>query len=190
MPKKIGKSGKKKRPTTRQAKLVKHMVAGKTQTEAAVLAGYSRKNPRQSAHQAIKQLRKSMPEVLETAGLTNECLIDNYLLPLMNANDTKFFPYMKTVTTVKGRGKDKVETQEEKQIVTPRTVTAWAARRDGLDMAFKLKGSYAPKTLEEAQVNVNAGVRVVIVDMPRPPRTPSQPVIPVIGSGNGDKPTD
>lgn len=198
MSEKIGKPKKKRivRPpqiprtlTGRRRKFFELLGQGMTQGKAAKLAGYSPKNPDQSGYQVIKQMRRTrtMSEALEAMGFTNESAIQKYLEPGLNAHETKVFPYMKTVTRTSGNGKDKVVTEENKQILTKVNMIAWSPRLTALDMLFKLKGSYAPKTLEEAQVNINTGVKVIIIDTPRPPK--SLPVIPAIGS-NGDKPTD
>ena len=100
-----------------------------TITDAAKKAGYSVKAPGQAGYQALKQIRERMPQVLEKAGLTDEALIHKYLIPLLNAKETKFFAFQGEV----------VETQD---------VEALGIRKDALDMTFRLKGSYAPTNIQ------------------------------------------
>jgi len=122
-----GKKRKLKRHLTpRQRAFIRHLASGKSQKKAALDAGYSSANPRQSAHQALEQIRKTAPELLARHGLDDDALIDKYLLPLMNATETKFFPYTK-------RGK---------RLLLRRDVANWNVRRDGIDMAFKIRGLY------------------------------------------------
>ena len=100
-----------------------------TITEAARKAGYSLKRPGQSGYQALKQIKERMPEVLERHGLTDDSLIEKYLKPLLRAKETKFFAFQGEV----------IETHD---------VEALGVRKDALDMAFRLKGSYAPTNIE------------------------------------------
>jgi hypothetical protein len=61
---------------------------------------------------------------------TDDALIDKHLLPLMGTEETKFF------TLPVGRGKNRTL-----QIHSRNTV-AWNARKEGLNMAFKIRGLY------------------------------------------------
>jgi hypothetical protein len=84
-----------------------------------------------------------VPELLERHGLGEEVLIEKYLLPLLEANETKFF----------NDGKKQIEVQ------------ALTIRHAALRTAFELHGSYAPRDPKEA---AQYGVRVIRVDIPRP----------------------
>ena len=108
-------------------------------------------------------MRKTMPEVLEAAGLTDDALIEKYLKPLLNAEETKFFQH-------KGR------------VVSKRNVAALGTRTQALDLAFKLKGSYAPLAVEKTQRTVS----VIVLDVPRPPRPGSPPTIDIAPLQNGN----
>lgn len=68
---------------------------------------------------------------MDEVGLDDRKLVENYLKPLMDANETKFFAH-------DGEVKDQ------------REVIAWGPRERGLDMAFKLRGSYAPAAVEHS----------------------------------------
>jgi hypothetical protein len=144
MPRKYAKHGRNKRkPNARQQKFVKGIASGKTLTQAAKDAGYSGKNSAQSGYQALAQLRGRVPELLERHGLGEEVLIQKYLLPLLEAEETKVF-------------KDGA-----KRI----NVEALTIRHAALRTAFELLGSYAPRDPKEA---TQYGVRVIRVDIPRP----------------------
>lgn len=142
-----------------------------SQKDAAIAAGYPPKNARQSAYQVMQAVQSKMPDIMNRYGLTDEILIDKYLLPLMNAKETKFFPFRKEETkTIKIGKKEKLVT-ETVQVIEKREVTAWGARRDGLDLAFRVKGSFSPKTEEEARVTQQfTGPTVIVLDLPRPKR--------------------
>jgi hypothetical protein len=88
-------------------------------------------------------LRGRVPELLERHGLGEEVLIEKYLKPLLEAQETKFF----------NEGKTRIN------------VEALAIRHASLRTAFELHGSYAPRDPKEAE---QFGVRVIRVDIPRP----------------------
>jgi phage terminase small subunit len=83
----------KRRPNARQAALLKNLMKGMSLTNAARKAGYSQKRPGQSGYQALNQMAQSTPEVMERQGLTNEALIEKYLRPALEAQETKFFAF-------------------------------------------------------------------------------------------------
>jgi hypothetical protein len=65
-------------------------------------------------------------------------------------------------------------------------VQALGIRNAALDTAFKLRGSYAPRNPKEAE---QFGIKVVVVDIPRPPRNAIDVRPPETG-GNGKPPSD
>lgn len=151
-----------KKLTLQQRALIKNLSKGMSITDAARKAGYSPNSPGQSGSQALENIRLKMPEVLERAGLTDESLIENYLHPALEAHETKFF-------------------QKDGLVTDERNVAAWSPRLTALDLAFRLKGSYAPKA-EESTTNI--GVKIIIpAGVPRPDRT----AIEVEASTNGHK---
>ncbi len=144
MPKKYAKHGRNKRkPNMRQQKFVTELAKGNTLAQAARNAGYSAKNANQSGYQALAQLRGRVPELLERHGLGEEVLIDKYLRPLLDAEETKFF----------NGGKKRIN------------VAALGIRHAALRTAFELHGSYAPRDPKEA---AQYGVEIIRVDIPRP----------------------
>ena len=64
-------------------------------------------------------------------------------------------------------------------------VAALGIRHQALDTAFKLRGSYAPRDPAEA---AQFGIRVVVVDILRPPKL--HPAIDVEPNGNGEPPSE
>jgi hypothetical protein len=56
--------------TQRQKTLIKNIPTSKTHAEAAVKAGYPLKNARQSAYQALRQMRGRVPNLMNQLGLT------------------------------------------------------------------------------------------------------------------------
>jgi hypothetical protein len=99
----------------------------------------------QGAHQALKQIQGKVPQIMDEIGLTDHLLIEKYLVPLLDAEETKFFK----------EGKRRIN------------VPALGIRHTALDTAFKLRGSYAPRDPAEA---AQFGIKVVVVDIPRPPK--------------------
>ena len=134
----------KKKLTQKQRRLVENMAKGMPQGQAAIEAGYAPKYACQAAYQVLESIRKLMPEVLDRMGLTDEALIEKQLRPLLEATETKFFPYQKTIR----RKIDGRKCTEKVQVIETREVVAWKPRLRGLDMAFKLKGSYPPRRRE------------------------------------------
>lgn len=80
-----------KRITKKAAKLVEGINKGKNQSQAAIDAGYSPKNAAQSANQALKRIRQTAPDAFEELGYTIKKVLKNKLIPLMDAEETKFF---------------------------------------------------------------------------------------------------
>ncbi len=136
------KSGKGKL-TPRQKVFLKNLVKGASQKDAYIAAGYKDKRADQGAYQALKQIQGKVPEIMDKMGLTDHVLIDKYLVPLLEAKETKFF-------------KD-----GDKRI----NVAALGIRLSALENAFKLRGSYAPRDPAEA---AQFGVKVIICDIPGP----------------------
>ena len=160
------KSGKPKKDlSSRQHAFLKAYAKGKTLKQAAIEAGYSKKNADQSGHQALKAIKVRAADLMDEMGLTDRALIENYLVPLLSAEETKFFVIKNKIVT--------------------RDVKALGLRHTALDTAFKLRGSYAPRDPAEA---AQFGVEVIILDMPRPPKFKQNQVIDV--SGNGHKPPE
>ena len=121
----------KRKLTPQQVLLIRNIVKGMTLGEAAVNAGYSENNPGQSGWQALQQIKDKMPAILDRHGLTDDALIEKYLRPALEAQETEFAKFEGKIT-------DRVD------------VIAWEPRLKALDMAFSLKGSYAPKEISGA----------------------------------------
>ena len=114
---------KKRGPTNRQRLLVKGLAKGKTQRQAAIDAGYTTKHPDVAAHQALQQIAKTQPTLLERHGLSDDVLIKKYLVPLMRAERSVF-------------------AVSEGEFTDERKRPDWSARKDGLDISMKIRGLY------------------------------------------------
>jgi hypothetical protein len=144
------------RLTPRRRKLIELMAqGGMSNSQAAIAAGYSPKNARQSAYQVLNQLSLTMPELLDKAGLSKPAVIDKYLRKLLDAKRTQFFQY-------KGRVRDK------------RLVDALEIQIAALEVWARMMGAYAPTRTE--QQNTSA-VSVIVLDVPRPAGRPPTPTM-------------
>lgn len=145
-----GKLSEAKSLTIRQARLARILCSGsaKSYGEAAVAAGYSAKNARQSGYQALQQILAKAPEVMSKLGLTLESVIDKHLRPLLDASAVK-------IVQRKGRFTDWVELPDN------------ATRLHAVQTVLKLHGAYP----SEEELQRQHGVEVVIIDVPRPDRS-------------------
>jgi hypothetical protein len=134
---------KPKRLTNRERLLFKNLSKGMTVTEAAREAGYKDKRPGQAGYQAIERIRLKAPELLAKHGLCDDALIETYLKPALEANETKFF-------------------QHEGRVTDSRDVIAWSPRLTALDMTMKIRGMYAKPEEDSAS---NRSITIVL-DMP------------------------
>jgi hypothetical protein len=174
-----------KKLSLRERKLLKALPSSKTVGEAAVKAGYSKKNPRQSGHQAMRAMRGRVPDLMDELGLSERFIIDKHLRPMLSATDTKF---VREVVEVK-RGRKLVQLPVVKQYVVADNM----ARLNAIDKTLLLHGSYAPRDPKEA---AQFGVKVIIQNIrgiPRPPIDirPGDPIPPLPeesknGHKNGD----
>ena len=139
------KKSSKKKLTPRQHPFVKNLARSASQQDAFIAAGYKAKHPDQGAHQALKQIQGKVPQIMDQMALTDHLLIEKYLVPMLDAEEAKFF----------NEGKKRIN------------VPALGIRHTALDTAFKLRSSYAPRDPKEAE---QFGVKVIVLDMPRPPR--------------------
>lgn len=121
-------------PTIQQRKAFKEVVKGSTLTSAMVKAGYSQT----TAKRTNKLTRtKGWKELIE------KCLSDNFLAnkhrELLNKKETIRFYDEETKTTKIKRTKE---------------IDAQAVAK-GLEMAYKIKGSYAPEKSVALNLNIN-----------------------------------
>lgn len=131
--------------SSRQHAFLKAYARGKTLKQAAIEAGYSKKNADQSGYQALKAIKGRAAALMDEIGLTDRAFIENYLVPLLEAKETKFF-------------KD-----GDKRI----SVAALGIRHAALDTAFKLRGSnstryslFAFQTLSSAALMLSLSATV------------------------------
>jgi hypothetical protein len=152
---------KKRKPkdlNPRQRVFVKKLVQGSTLTAAAISAGYNTNNPGQAGSQALKQIKAAghFLDLLDAKGLSDDVLIDKYLIPALEACNKK--------VTVHPDGRVDVE-----------TFPIWSAKIRALELLARIKG------LEKAPEAIKADtVRVVLIDRNmRPPLRPSGPAIDI-----------
>ena len=166
--------GKKKpakgyRLTPRRRKLIELMAqGGMSNSQAAIAAGYSPKNARQSAYQVLNQLSLTMPELLDKAGLSKPAVIDKYLRKLLDAKRTQFFQY-------KGRVRDK------------RLVDALEIQIAALEVWARMMGAYAPTRTEQQKTSA---ISVIVLDVPRPAGRPPTPTAIQVEPTNGTMAND
>lgn len=136
------KKGKKLRLSAQQVILLRELAKGKSLTEAGRTAGFADNGyVGQIAHQSLESVKEKMPAILDRLGLTADVAIETYLKPLLVAEETEFAHF-------KGEITDSIN------------VVAWGPRATGLDMLFKLRGSYAPKEITGA----DGGPVPVVID--------------------------
>jgi hypothetical protein len=135
-----------KQLTPRQIAFAVNVLQGTSITEAARRAGYPEKDLSQSGNQAPQAIRLSAPGLMDRLGLTERVLIEEHLAPLLAATTTRYF-------------------QAEGGVWQRREVTNVYARLKALDMAFKLRRSYATADSKLAEPT---SPTVIVVDIPRP----------------------
>jgi hypothetical protein len=96
--------------------------------------------------QAMQQIRGSVQDLMDRRGLTEDFLIEKYLVPLLEWEETVFF-------------------QQNGKVKDSRTVPCGSIRHSALRTAFELQGSYAPKLHDN---KASGGNVTVILDVPRP----------------------
>lgn len=139
------------RMTEKQRRFLNAKLAGANNRQAALMAGYSEKDPDGSAQQAIKSIRAKGLDVYEVLGLTREQFIQKHLAPCLKATEVKVFA---------NRGK----------VVYSKPLIAWGPRLKAIDLTFLIAGEYKAE-----QQNTAPGVRVVILDRAhRPQRLPDR----------------
>jgi hypothetical protein len=135
----------KKMLTLKQASFAAALMKASTKREAAIIAGYSRKNIDQSANQAYNAILTKAPEAMGQAGLSLPVIIERHLVPLLQATEVKLAQH-------KGQFTDFVELEDN----TTRLVAT--------NMAFKLLGAYPA---EDPVLAAKSTVDVIICDLPR-----------------------
>jgi hypothetical protein len=169
----VQKKKTKNKPTAQRRRLRKNLLSGKfpTQRAAAVAAGYSDRgnNAVTVASHEMRILREEFPEILAKHGLTDDALIETYLKPLMNATETKYGIF-------------------QGEFIEEREQIAWAPRKDGLEMALRLRGAFANEKKAETAGPTNITIEIVNIAGDEPVRVKAVDVTPqkVLDSGDAD----
>jgi hypothetical protein len=134
----------KKMLTLKQARFAAALMKARTKREAAIIAGYSRKNIDQSANQAYNAILTKAPEAMGQAGLPLQAIIEKHLVPLLHATEFKFAQH-------KGQFTDFVEVADS------------AIRLGAVEKAFRLLGAYPAG---DPVLAAKSTVDVIICDLP------------------------
>jgi hypothetical protein len=126
-------------PLRRRAQL-KRVINGESAKEASLAVGYK---TARSGYNALADTRKRLVTVMDHYGLTEQALIRDYLMPLLNATQTKFF------------AKDGI-------VMDERIVEDNDTRESALHMTWKLRGAY-PKEQSEGPSTLNIAINNVSV---------------------------
>jgi len=129
-----------KKLTLKEKKLLKGVVEGMSLKDAALSAGYSDKNPSQSAGQALKCIEDKDPDLFVRNGLDDDAFLQQHVIPAMRAEQTQ-------LATFEGRFSDE------------RKVEAWTARMNAIGLIARMKGM-----IKEKESGSNLGVKVVIIN--------------------------
>ena len=136
--------GRRKRPlTAKQQVYFKLLCEAVPATEAARRAGYSQRNPAQSAYQASRSIRERVQYALFEVGLTPEGLIHKYLFPALEAEETEFCKF---------KGK----------ITDSRKAPAWEVRLRAIEIVAEMGGYYASKSPQAEDVDSESRIPEVI----------------------------
>jgi hypothetical protein len=92
-------------------------------------------------HQVLKQIEKRAPEIMDKYGLTLDALIEKHLVSKLQAKEVKVFC-------------------NDGKIVESNPYDSHDIQLRALDMAFKLRGSYAPR---DPVLAAQIGIKVVVV---------------------------
>jgi hypothetical protein len=130
--------------TLKQARFGAALMKARSRREAAIIAGYSRKNIDQSANQAYNAILIKAPEAMGQAGLPLPVIIEKHLVPLLHATEVKLAQH-------EGQFTDYVE------------LDALGIRLGATRMAFELLGAFPP---EDPVLAAKSTVEVIVVDMP------------------------
>lgn len=133
-----------------QRTLLDLILSGTDPTEACAKAGYK-------SRAGLATLAKKVPDILDRCKLSEEILIEHHLKPLLNASTTRFFK-SSNGTYIDSTG----EVKECDELIETPARPALEIRRDALDMAFKLHGSYARPDASDLDA-LRGGISVQIV---------------------------
>ena len=156
----------------KQNKFIKAFWETRSKAKAAMIAGY-KGEPRQAGYQAFKQIQKKAPDVIAAMGITLENTIENYLLPLCEANEIR-------------------AAQHEGKFTDYLILENHAIRLGALRHLHELMNAFPP---EDQKLAAQIGVKVIVNDsIPRPDLSkyrniaPQRPALPVVAKPNGAKP--
>lgn len=168
----MGRKKQKRKPLNpREVMLIRALCEGRSFRAAALEAGYSEPDLGTKGWLAFQRIKVKTPEIMNDLGLDQRTLVNNYLKPLLNATDVKVFKANGIVIQEEMKDEDGNITQEKQMqdggLIYSEPLVAWGPRKEGLDMAFKMHGSYARPVEEEDKSQVINQITVVIEDVSR-----------------------
>lgn len=131
--------------TARQSKFAEEFMKTKSRRQALIAAGYSTKNPDQSAYQVVSQIMAKGPDAMNALGLTLPMVIQKHLVPLLHAETTHLAQH-------EGEFTDHIDLEDN------------ATRAKATDMAFRLLGAYPA---DDPVLNAKITVDMIVCDMPK-----------------------
>jgi hypothetical protein len=126
---------------------------------AAIAAGY-KGNPSAAGYQVFKTVAEKAPDVIAKMGITLESVIENYILPQMNATETRF-------------------AQHEGKFTDQREVVHWEMQHKGTRTLLELMNAFPP---EDPMIAAQVGVKVINMNIPFHPNGPKPQTTPTHGN--------
>lgn len=159
-PKKVKKkkSKAKKRLTAKQEAFLVALEGGKTLTDAAIAAGYSRNGAGQSGWNTLKAMREGFREASINLGLTPQTFIEKYVIPGLSATKIDRTKFMGQ-TTETHIDPDNAE-RRQSQALYARLMGALKDEKlvvDGVSNTFNIDLRQFPKEMLIAVVRLASG---------------------------------
>lgn len=149
--------------TQKQSRFAIALMETKKRGEAALIAGYSPKNPDQSANQALNAILLKAPEAMAECGLHMKAVIQKHLVPLLHAEETR-------LAQNEGEYTDAIDLADNQ------------VRLGATRMAFELLGAFK----QANEFSEKRTVDYIVVDMPTQ-KWPEEQLEPAAASTNGTK---
>ena len=134
--------------TPKQGVFLQAFAKSRNKTKAAIAANYS--NPATAGYKAYLAILEKAPDVIARMGITIESVVENYLLPQMNATETK-------LAQREGRFTDAVE------------LTDWALQHRATRTLLELMGAFPS---EDEKPGGKPDIEYIVVDLPKPDPLP------------------
>ncbi len=134
--------------TPKQGVFLQAFAESRSKTKAAIAAKYA--NPGQAGYKAYEALLEKAPEVIARMGITLESVVENYLIPQMNAVEVKL-------------------AQHEGKFTDSAELAAWPIQQRATRTLLELMGAFPG---EDEKLGSKPNVDVIVLDLPEPPPLP------------------